>query len=140
MPHIPSPITYGILRDCCFSLATSKSIQDRDQSTKTQCSTPSAPRKLTEGLSRMWRLPAPRRIAMHVVIKPVMVYQKILVALSPGNVLNMALELPKLLYHLLQFMNNQIVPLLLENLAPFARIVSAPAVLISLPLCEPILR
>ena len=77
---------------------------------------------------------------MHVVIKPVMVYQKILVALSPGNVLNMALESPKLLYHLLQFMNNQIVPLLLENLAPFARIVSAPAVLISLPLCEPILR
>ena len=52
--------------------------------------------------------------------------RKILVALSYGNVLNMALELPKLLYHQLQFMNNQIDPLLLENLAPFALILSAP--------------
>ena len=110
---IPSPITYGILRNCCFSPATLKLIQDHDQSTKTQCSAPSAPRKLTERLSRIWRLPAPTRILMHVVIKPVMVYQsaklvmrKILVALSPGNVFNMALESPKLLYHLLQFMNN----------------------------------
>ena len=32
----------------------------------------------------------------------------------------MALESPKLLYHLLQSVNNQIDPLLLENLAPFA--------------------
>ena len=74
---------------------------------------------------------------MHVVTKPVMVYQsaklvmrKILVALSPGNILNIALESPKLLYHLLQFMNDQIVPLLLENLAPLARILSAPVMLI----------
>ena len=52
--------------------------------------------------------------------------RKILVTLSYGNVLNMALELPKLLYHQLQFMNNQIDPLLLENLAPFALILSAP--------------
>ena len=49
-----------------------------------------------------------------------LVMRKILVALTYGNVLNMALELPKLSYHLLQFMNNQIDPLLLENLAPFA--------------------
>ena len=74
---------------------------------------------------------------MHIVIKPVMVYesaklvmQKILVTLSPRNVLNMALELSKLLYHLLQFIKNQIVPLLLENLAPFARILSALVMLI----------
>ena len=36
------------------------------------------------------------------------------------NACNMALESPKLSYHLLQSMNNQINPLLLENLAPFA--------------------
>ena len=59
-----------------------------------------------------------------------LVMQKIPVALSPGNVLNMALKLPKLLSHLLQFMNYQIVPLLLENLAPFANILSAPVMLI----------
>ena len=125
--HIPSPITYGTVRNCCSYLATSNFIQDRDQLTKTQCSVPSAPEKLTEGHSRTWRLPAPTRIAVHILIKPVMVYesaklvmQKIRVVLSSGNVRNMALESPKLLYHLLQFMNNQIDPLLLENLAPFA--------------------
>ena len=59
-----------------------------------------------------------------------LVMRKILVTLSPGNVLNMALESPKLLYHLLQFMNNQIIPLLLENLALFARILSEPIMLI----------
>ena len=59
-----------------------------------------------------------------------LVIQKIPVAVSPGNVLNMALKLPKLLSHLLQFMNFQIVPLLLENLAPFANIFSAPVMLI----------
>ena len=80
---------------------------------------------------------------MHVVIKPAMIYlltklvmQKILVALSPANVLNMTLELPKLLCHLLQFMYFQIIPLLLENLAPFARILSAPVVLISLTIAR----
>ena len=100
--HIPSPITYGTVRNCCSYLATSNFIQDRDQLTKT-------------------------RIAVHVLIKPVMVYesaklvmQKIRVVLSSRNVRNMALESPKLLYHLLQFMNNQTDPLLLENLAPFA--------------------
>ena len=140
MPHIPSSTTYGILGNCCFSPATSKLIQDRDQSTKTQCSAPSPPKTLAESLSRIWRLPAPKRIAMHLVTKPVMVYQsarlvmrKILVALSPGNALNMALESwPKLLYHLLQFMNDQIVPLLLENLTPFPRTLSAPIMLIYL--------
>ena len=80
---------------------------------------------------------------MHVVIKPAMIYlltklvmQKILVALSPANVLNMTLELPKLICHLLQFMYFQIIPLLLENLAPFARILSAPVVLISLTIAR----
>ena len=137
LPHIPFPITYGTLRNCCSYPATSKLIQDRDQSTKTQCSVPSAPEKLTEGHSRTWDLPAPVRIAVHVVIKLVTVYQstksvmrKILVALSSGNVCNMALESPKLLYHLLQFMNNQIDPLLLENLASFAWTLSAPVMLI----------
>ena len=69
-------------------------------------------------------------------LKPVMVYQsaklvmwKIMVALSSGNVRNMGLESPKLLYHLLQFMNNQIDPLLLENLASFAWTLSAPVML-----------
>ena len=42
------------------------------------------------------------------------------------NILNMALESPKLLIHLLQFTNFQIVPLLLENLAPFAKIIFVP--------------
>ena len=104
-----------------------KLIQDCDQSTKTQCYVPSDPEKLTVGHSRIWRPPAPTRIAAHVVIKPVTVYQsaklvmrKILVALSSGNVCNMALESPKLLHHLVQFMNNQIDSLPLENLTPFA--------------------
>ena len=117
--------------------ATSKLIQDRDQLTETQCSVPSAPKKLTEGHSRAWRLTAPMRIAAHVVIRPVTVYQlaklvmqKILVVLSSGKVRNMALGSPKLLYHLLQFMNSQIDPLLFENLAPFAGILSAPVMLI----------
>ena len=127
MPHIPSPVTHGTLRNCFFFPVTFKLIQDHDQSTKAHCSVPSAPKKLTKGLSRIWRLPAPTRIAVHVVIKPVMVYQstklvmrKIMVALSSGNLLRMALESPKLLYHRLQFMNNQIDPLKLENLTPFA--------------------
>ena len=78
--------------------------------------------KLTEGLSKIWRLAASTKIAMHVVIKPVMVYlsaklvmRRIPAALSPGNVLNMALKLPKLLCYLFQFMYSQIVHLLLEN-------------------------
>ena len=98
---------------------------------------PYAPRNLTNGLSKIWRLPAPMRIAVHVVIKLVMVYVwaklvilKILVTLSPGNILNMAVESSKLLCHLLQFMHDEIVPLLLENLALFARILSAPVMLI----------
>ena len=137
VPHIPSSTTYGILRNYCSSPATSKLMQDRDQSNKTQCSAPYSPTKLTEGLSKIWRLPAATKIAVHVVIKPVMVYlsaklvmQNIPVALSPGNVHKMALELPKLLCHLLQFMYFQIVLLLLENLAPFTRILSAPVMLI----------
>ena len=44
--------TYGILRNYCFSLATSKLIQDRDQSTKTQCSAPYVPAKLMRGSAR----------------------------------------------------------------------------------------
>ena len=67
---------------------------------------------------------------MHDVIKHVMVYlsarlvmQNTLPALSPGNVLNMALE--SLLSYLLQFMNFQIISLLLENPAPFAEVLSA---------------
>ena len=71
------------------------------------------------------------------IIKPVMVYQlaklvmrKILVALSSGNARNMALESPKLSYHLLQSMNNQLNPLLSENLALFAWILSVPIMLI----------
>ena len=46
-------------------------------------------------------------------------------SLSPGNVLNMALESPKLLSHLRQFMKFHTVPLLLGNLASFAEILSA---------------
>ena len=94
---------------------------------KTQYSVSSVPEKLTEGRSKIWHLPAQTRIAVHDVFKPAMAYKpaklvmrKILVALSFGNAHNMALELPKLSYHLLQSMNNQIDPLLLENLALFA--------------------
>ena len=137
LPHFPFISTYGTLRNCSSSPATLKLIQDRDQSTKTQYSVPSAIEELTEGLSRIWPLPAPTRIAVHVVIKPATVYQsaklvmqKILVVLSSGNVRNMALESPKLLYHLLQFMNNQIGPLLLENFAPFAGTLFALVLLI----------
>ena len=136
-PHISSPFTYGILRNCFSYPVTLKLFQDRDQSTKTQCFVPPAPEKLTEGHSRIWHPPAPTRIVVHVVIKPVTFYQstklvmrKILVVLSSGNVRNIALESPKLLYHLLQSMNKQIDPLLLENLAPFAWIISAPVILI----------
>ena len=64
-------ITCGTLRNCFSYPATSTLIQVRDQSTKTQYSVPSAPEKLTEGHSRIWHLPAPTRIAAHVVIKPV---------------------------------------------------------------------
>ena len=74
---------------------------------------------------------------MHKVIKPVMVYlsaklvmRKIPVTLSPAGILKMILESPKLSCHLLQFMNLQIVPLLLENLALFAEILSALVMLI----------
>ena len=49
-----------------------------------------------------------------------LVMRKILVTLSSGNAHNMALDSPKLSYYLLQSMNDQINPLLLENLAPFA--------------------
>ena len=90
VPHTPPPTTYGILQNCCFSPAGSKLIQDRDQLTKTQCSAVFSPRRLTEGPSRIWHLPAPTRIAMRAVIKHVIVYQlarlvmrKILVAPSP---------------------------------------------------------
>ena len=93
--------------------------------------------KINEGLSKIWHLPAPTKNAMHIVTKSVMVdlpakliMRKILVTLSPGNVPNMALESPKLLCHLLQFMYFQVVPLLLENLAPFARLLFAPIMLI----------
>ena len=134
---IPSSTTYGTLRNCFSYPATSKLIRGRVQSTKTQYSVPSVLEKLTEGRSRIWHLPAQTRIAAHNVIKPVMAYQlaklvmrKILVALSFGNACNMALESPKLSYHLLQSMNNQIDPLLLENLAPFAWILSVPVMLI----------
>ena len=57
-------------------------------------------------------------------------HAKVLVTLSPGNLLNIALESLRILYHLFQFMNNQIVPLPLENLPPFARILSALVMLI----------
>ena len=52
-------------------------------------------------------------------------HAKILVAVSPGNSINMAQESPKLLSHQLQFTNFQIVLLLLENLASFAEILFA---------------
>ena len=117
-----------------FEIATSfrQLIQVHSHLIKIQCFAPYAPTKLTVGFRKIWHLLAPMKTAMHDVIKPVMVYlsaklvmRKILVALSPGNSLNMALESPKLLSHLLQFTNFQIVPLLLENLAWFAEILSA---------------
>ena len=113
---------------------TAASLQNHDQ--LTQCCATFAPRRLTEGLSRTWCLPAPTKIAMHVVIKSVKVYQlarfviqKILVPLLPANVLNIELESAKLSCHPLQYINDQIVPLLLINLAPFARILSTPVML-----------
>ena len=130
--HILSPTTYGMLRNYYFFPATSKLIQDWDQSMKTQFSAPYAPKKLTKEFSKIWHWPAPTKTAIHDVIKHVMVYlsaklvmQKILAALSTGNVLSKALESPKLLSNLGQFMNFQIVPLLLENPAPFAEVLSA---------------
>ena len=59
-----------------------------------------------------------------------LVMRKGLAALSPGNVLSMALEWLKLLSQLHQFMNFQIVPLLMENLALFAEILSTLVMLI----------
>ena len=121
-----------MLRKYYFFPATSRLIQDSDQSMKTQFPVPYSPTKLTEDSSKIWHPTAPTKTAMHDVIKHVMVYlsarlvmQNILAALSPGNVLNMALESPKLLSYLLQFMNFQIIPLLLENPAPFAEVLSA---------------
>ena len=100
--HILSPTTYGMLWNYYFFPATSKLIQDWDQTMKTQFSAPYAPKKLTKVFSKIWHWHAPTKTAIHDVIKYVMVYisaklvmQKILAALSPGNVLNKALELPK---------------------------------------------
>ena len=69
---------------------------------------------------------------MHDVIKSAIVYltaklamQKIAVALSPGNALNMALASLKWSSRLLQFMSSQDILLLLENLAQFAKILFA---------------
>ena len=124
-----------MLRKYYFFPATSRLIQDSDQSMKTQFPAPYSPTKLTEDFSKIWHPTAPTKTAMHDVIKHVMVYlsarlvmQNTLPALSPGNVLNMALE--SLLSYLLQFMNFQIISLLLENPAPFAEVLSALVTLI----------
>ena len=59
LPLFPFLSTYGTFRNYSSYPATSKLIQDRDQSTKTQYSVPSAPEKLTGDHSRIWHLPAP---------------------------------------------------------------------------------
>ena len=96
---------------------------------KTQCFAAYIPTKLTVEFNRIRHLPAPLRIVMHDAIKLTITYlfiklamRKILIALYPGNVLNMALVLSKLLLHLLQFMRSQVVLLLLENPAPSVKI------------------
>ena len=72
---------------------------------------------------------APTKTVMRDAIKPAVVYlqakvaiRKILVALSPGNALNIVLVSPKLSSHLPQFMSFQVVLLLQANLAPYVRI------------------
>ena len=111
MSPLPSETTTGILRNYYFFWATKRLIQDRDQSIKNQFFATYVPMKLITGFSKIWHLHAPTKTIMHNVIKPAMVYlptklamQKIVVALSPGNALNMALVLPKLSSYLLQFM------------------------------------
>ena len=127
----PSPIS-----NSNFFPAISRLIQDRDQSIKTQCFAPYAPTKLIVGFSKIPHLHAPTEIVLHDVIKLAMVYpstklamQKILVAISPGNALNIALVSLKLLFHLLQFLSFQVDLLLLGNIAPFVKILFAPDML-----------
>ena len=69
MFHIPSPTTYGILQNYYFFPVMPRLILDHEQSIKTQCFAPYAKTKLTEGFSNIWHLPAPRKTAMHNVIK-----------------------------------------------------------------------
>ena len=64
MPHIPFPSKYGIPRNYWSSPATSKFIQHHDQSTKTQFSAPYAGTELTEGLNKIWHLPAPTKCTL----------------------------------------------------------------------------
>ena len=53
MSHIPSPITYGTLRNYYFFLVTSRLIQDHNKLIKTQSCPPYAPTKLPEEFSKI---------------------------------------------------------------------------------------
>ena len=117
-----------------FEIATSFRwlIQVHNHLIKIQCFAPYAPTKLTVVFSKIWHLLALMKTAMHDVIKPVMVYLSAKLVMWKFWSLyhleipsTMAQESPKLLSHLLQFTNFQIVLLLLENLASFAEILFA---------------
>ena len=132
MSYLPSQTTSEILRNYYSFRATSRLIQDRKQSIKTQFFAPYAPIEFTVGFSKIRHLHAPTKTVMHDAIKPAVVYlpakvamRKIAVALSPGNALNMVLVSPKLSSHLPQFMSFQVVLLLHTNLAPYVRILFA---------------
>ena len=105
---LPPQTTSGILRNYCFLPLMSRLIQDHNQLTKTQVFAPYALIKLIKYSIRYGTLHASMPTVMHGIIKPGMVNlqtkfatQKIVVALSLGNALNMALVLPKFSLYLL---------------------------------------
>ena len=117
MIPLPPPTTSGIFQNYYFFLATSRLIQDYEQSIKTQCFVPYALTKLIVGSGKIRHLHAPTKTVMHntmVYLSTKLAMRKVLVTISPVNPLNIALVTPKFLSHLLQFMSFQVFLLLLE--------------------------
>ena len=105
----PSRTTRGILRNHCFSPATLNLIQGHHQLIRIQYSALYVRKKSTKGSNKKRHLYARLPTAMLDAIKPAMAFpsikpttQNLVVAISRGNVLNMALVLPRLSFHLLQ--------------------------------------
>ena len=136
LSSLPSQTTFWILRNYCFCLATSKLIQGRDQLVRIQYFAPYAHRKLIEGFNKKRHLHPPLPTVMLDVIKPEMVLlstklatQNLVVSISCGNVLNMALVSPRLSFHLLQSTSYLTVFLLQVNCALFVQILFVVATL-----------
>ena len=117
------------LRNYHFSPATLKLIQGHDQLIRIQYSALYAHQKSTEGSNKKRHLHARFPTAMLDAIKPAMAFlstkpttQNLVVAISCGNVLNMALVSPRLSFHLLQSMRFLTVLLLQVNCALFVKI------------------